>query len=108
KAFPLLISTEGVAEMRTVKQVDGAWIIGGAATLTHVEEAIGDTLPSLKKMLLVFAARQIRNRATLAGNLVTASPIGDTPPVLLALDAKVELASAAGKRIVPVDEFFVA
>ena len=59
-------------------------------------------------MLSVFGSRQIRNRATLGGNLVTASPIGDSAPVLLALEAQVVLASAAGERILPIDEFFVA
>ncbi len=48
-------------------------------------------------MLAVFASRQIRNRATLGGNLVTASPIGDSAPVLLALDAELVLASPAGR-----------
>ena len=62
--------------------------------------------PSLAKMLCVFAARQIRNRATLGGNLATASPIGDSAPVLLTLDASVVLASAAGERTVPLHEFF--
>jgi xanthine dehydrogenase molybdopterin binding subunit len=58
-------------------------------------------------MLRVFASRPIRNRATLAGNLVTASPIGDMAPVLLALDAKLVLASVRGERTLPLDEFFL-
>jgi xanthine dehydrogenase molybdopterin binding subunit len=59
-------------------------------------------------MLSVFGSRQIRNRATLGGNLATASPIGDSPPVLLALEAKAVLASATGERALSLDEFFVA
>jgi xanthine dehydrogenase molybdopterin binding subunit/xanthine dehydrogenase small subunit len=107
KRFPFLISTEGVAELRAITSTPGAWRVGGAATLTALEEALGGELPALDKMLWVFASRQIRNRATLAGNLVTASPIGDMAPVLLALDAQVELASARGTRTLPLDAFFV-
>ena len=106
REFPLLISTEGVAEMTRVERRRDGWRIGGAATLSAVEDAIGDELPALRKMLLVFASRQIRNRATVAGNLVTASPIGDLPPVLLALDAQVELASVRGRRTVALGDFF--
>ncbi|HEY1675723.1 MAG TPA: FAD binding domain-containing protein, partial [Streptosporangiaceae bacterium] len=53
-----------------------------------------------------FASRLIRNGATLGGNLGTASPIGDAPPVLLALGASLVLASAAGDREVPLASFF--
>jgi CO/xanthine dehydrogenase FAD-binding subunit len=54
-------------------------------------------------MLRVFASRQIRNRATLAGNLVTASPIGDLAPVLLALDADGDVgALVRGARTLPL------
>ncbi|MBL9214893.1 MAG: xanthine dehydrogenase molybdopterin binding subunit, partial [Opitutaceae bacterium] len=77
-----------------------------AVTLTHLEEALGAEYPSLAKMLRVFAARAIRNRATLGGNLATASPIGDGAPVLLTLDAAVVLAAAQGERTVPLAEFF--
>jgi xanthine dehydrogenase small subunit len=62
----------------------------------------------LLRMLRYFASRQIKNRATVGGNLCNASPIGDLAPVLLALGASVELLSAAGPRVVPLDEFFLA
>ncbi len=125
KKFPALISTEGVAELTRITSSDAEWRVGAGATLTAIEEAIcrsgftPDTgekpsgikpdpqeFPSLAKMLAVFAARQIRNRATLGGNLATASPIGDSAPVLLTLDASVVLASAHGERTVALHEFF--
>ena len=106
--FPVLISTEAIEELKQISQSPTEWHIGGAATLMQVEEAIGAEYSSLKKMLLVFASRQIRNRATMAGNLVTASPIGDCAPVLLALDARVRLQSTASDRTVSLDEFFVS
>ena len=106
KAFPLLISTEAVPELTRITKTAAAWHLGAAATLTNIEEALGNEFPSVAKMLRVFAARQIRNRATLGGNLVTASPIGDSAPVLLTLDASVVLASATGERTVPLADFF--
>src|SRR5258708_5859225 len=59
-------------------------------------------------MLRVFGSRQIRNRATMGANLATASPIGDSAPVLLSLDAKVVIASLSGERTIPLDQFFLA
>ncbi|HEU4532659.1 MAG TPA: xanthine dehydrogenase small subunit, partial [Polyangiaceae bacterium] len=107
RRFPLLVSTEGVDELRGVERTPAAFRVGGAATLTALEEGLGGELPAVDKMLWAFASRQIRNRATLAGNLVTASPIGDMAPLLLALDATIELASRArGRRELPLDEFF--
>ncbi len=106
KAFPRLISTEAVPELTRIAKTDAAWHLGAAATLTCIEEALDGEFPAVAKMLRVFAARQIRNRATLGGNLVTASPIGDSAPVLLTLDASVVLASAAGERTVPLADFF--
>ena len=106
KAFPKLISVEAVAELTRIRATETEWRIGAGATLTAVWDALGNEFPSLAKMFAVFAARQIRNRATLGGNLVTASPIGDTAPVLMSLDAKVVLASARGERTVALDAFF--
>ncbi|HUJ76265.1 MAG TPA: xanthine dehydrogenase small subunit, partial [bacterium] len=106
-SYPLLISTEGVAELTRIEGRAREWRIGGAATLTSIEEKLGPEYPSLAKMLRVFASRGIRNRATMGGNLATASPIGDSAPVLLTLDASLTLADARGERTLPLDEFFL-
>ncbi len=108
KKFPTLISTEAVAELKNVECTNDEWRIGAAVTLTEIEDRLGEEFPALGDMLRVFGSRQIRNRATMGGNIVTASPIGDSAPVLLALDAKVVLASETGERILPVEQFFVS
>ena len=96
--FPTLISTEAVAELKEIKATETEWHIGAAVTLTEIEDQLGEEFPALGDMLRVFGSRQIRNRATLGGNLVTASPIGDSAPVLLALEAKVVLVGQASRR----------
>ena len=106
-SFPLLISTEGVPELTRITRTDTAWHIGGAATLTAVEETVAAECPSLAKMLRVFASRGIRNRATMGGNIATASPIGDSAPVLLTLDASLMLAASKGRRTLPLADFFL-
>ena len=120
KKFPALISTEAVAELKEIKSTDTEWHLGAAVTLTEIEDRLGGEFPALGDMLRVFGSRQIRNRATMGGNIVTASPIGDSAPVLLALDAKVVLASLPGgrgagippaplsERTLPISEFFVS
>ncbi len=108
RRYSLLVSTEGVRELATITKSDASFTVGGAATLTALEEALAGEYPLIDKMLWAFASRQIRNRATLAGNIVTASPIGDMPPLLLALDAQVVLVKKGGTRTVPLSDFFVA
>jgi xanthine dehydrogenase molybdopterin binding subunit/xanthine dehydrogenase small subunit len=108
RRYPLLVSTEGVGELARIEKDDRHWRVGGAATLTALEEALAGEYPMIDKMLWAFASRQIRNRATLAGNIVTASPIGDMPPVMLALDAHVVLEKKGGTRSVALADFFVA
>ncbi len=108
KKFSTLISVEAVSELRNIESTEHEWRVGAAATLTNIEDKLGDEFPALRDMLRVFGSRQIRNRATMGGNIVTASPIGDSAPVLLALDARIVLAAKGGERVLPVADFFVS
>jgi xanthine dehydrogenase small subunit len=91
--------------MRGVTVKDGALEIGGAATYTMALPLIERHFPSFAALIRRIGSRQIRNLGTFAGNLQTASPIGDTPPCLIALAAEVTLASRAGNRSLPVEQF---
>jgi xanthine dehydrogenase small subunit len=104
--FPVIISLEAVLELKIRQQTPELVEIGAAVPLSQIEDSLRGVFPSLDEMLYWFAARQIRNRATLGGNIGTASPIGDLPPVLLSLDAQLRLASAEGARILPLIDFF--
>jgi xanthine dehydrogenase small subunit len=108
RGFPVLIALDGVAELQEVRHDANGWEIGAGVTLSRLEEEVGGALPVLGRILELFASRQIRNRATVGGNLVSASPIGDLAPVLLALEAELCLAGPLGERRLPVDDFFTA
>jgi xanthine dehydrogenase small subunit len=107
KKFPTFISTEAAVQLKEIKSTENEWLVGAAVTLTEIKDRLGEEFPALDDMLRVFGSRQIRNRATMGGNLVTASPIGDSAPVLLALDAKIILASENGERVLSVADFFI-
>ncbi|HEY3862835.1 MAG TPA: xanthine dehydrogenase molybdopterin binding subunit [Verrucomicrobiae bacterium] len=104
--FPVLISLEAIAELKEIRRTEAEWRVGASATLTEIGDALAEEFPVIADMLRVFGSRQIRNRATMGGNIVTASPIGDSAPVLLALDARVVLASRESERELPIAEFF--
>ena len=105
--WPNLISLEGVDELRTL-DIGDMWIeIGAGVTLSELEHRLAHAVPLLDELFPLFSSRLIRNRATLGGNLANASPIGDSPPVLLALGAELELRSRAGVRTLGLDQFFL-
>ncbi len=106
RRYPVLVSVEHIPELRLFEETDAGLVLGSALTLSELESRLQGRLPLLETMLQSFAARQIRNRATLGGNLATASPVGDLAPVLLACDASVTLLSAEGERTLPLSEFF--
>jgi xanthine dehydrogenase molybdopterin binding subunit/xanthine dehydrogenase small subunit len=104
--YDVLIGIDGVSELRSFRETETAWLVGGGVTLTELDETLGEQVPVIRKMLWAFASRPVRNRATIAGNLVTASPIGDLAPVLLSFDAEVIACSLLGERRIALADFF--
>jgi xanthine dehydrogenase small subunit len=103
---PFVVAIDRVPELRELTTTSEHLEIGAALTLSELEEALAGRVPLLDQLFPQFASRLIRNAATIGGNLGTGSPIGDTPPVLLALEAGVVLASAEGEREVPLTDYF--
>ncbi|HWJ09470.1 MAG TPA: FAD binding domain-containing protein [Nocardioides sp.] len=103
---PLVVAVDRLAELRELALTPDHVEIGAALTLTEIERRLAGRVPLLAEMFPQFASRLIRNGATLGGNIGTASPIGDTPPALLALDADVVLASPRGERVVALADYF--
>src|SRR6195952_892619 len=106
RALPVTVSLDAVADLREVSETVDTIRIGAAATY-H------DALPILEKHFSDFGAmirrigsRQIRNRGTIGGNIANASPIGDSPPALLALDASLVLRVGNTRRTVKLDDLF--
>jgi xanthine dehydrogenase small subunit len=103
--FPAVIHTGNVEALRDVSVQTDVLEIGAAATYTDALPMIDEHFPSFGAMIRRIGSRQIRNLGTFAGNVVNASPIGDTPPCLIALGAEVTLASMRGTRRLPVEAF---
>ncbi|MFJ2740643.1 xanthine dehydrogenase small subunit [Streptomyces sp. NPDC087440] len=101
-----VVAIDRLPELRELRVESEYLEIGAAVTLTEIERRLDGTVPLLAELFPQFASRLIRNSATLGGNLGTGSPIGDSPPVLLALDASLVLASADGERVVPLADYF--
>ena len=105
-----VIDVKGIAELDgDISDADGHLAIGARTVMTDIaaDERIQREYAALAQAAAVVGAVQIRNRATLAGNLCNASPAADTAPALLVYDASVVAVGAAGSRRIPVDEFFV-
>ncbi|MFG1906755.1 xanthine dehydrogenase small subunit [Kribbella sp. NPDC048928] len=103
---PLTIAIDRLEELREFTFAPDEVRLGAALTLTEIERLLSGRVPLLAQLFPQFASRLIRNGATIGGNLGTGSPIGDTPPALLALDASLVLASQRGERVVPLADYF--
>ncbi len=101
-----LIYLGGVRDMDYVRESDDAIEIGAAASYTDALEAVGGAYPDFAELFRRLGSVQIRNAGTIGGNIANASPIGDSPPGLIALGATLVLRKGARKRELPIDEFF--
>jgi carbon-monoxide dehydrogenase small subunit/xanthine dehydrogenase small subunit len=104
-----LLDISGIAALRGIAARRDAIEIGAGTTLADIAGAptVRRHLPALGRAATLFGAVAIQNRATMGGNLMSASPAADLPPALAALDAVIVLASASGSREVPIRAFFL-
>ena len=105
----VLVDVARLPGLRGIRRDNGHLVIGGGTMISDLlhDPLIVQHAPALAEAASLFANPLIRNRATVAGNLVDASPAADTAPPLLVLDAEVELSSRAGTRRVPLADFLV-
>ncbi len=107
----LVVAIDRLPELRGLEVGADEIRIGAGLTLTEIERTLDGRVPLLAELFPQFASRLIRNGATVGGNLGTGSPIGDTPPVLLALDAVLVLVASGpdggiSERSVPLADYF--
>lgn len=105
-----VVDVKGIAEFERDMRVEDGWLrIGSRTTMTDLErdERIRRDYLALAEAAAYVGSVQIRNRATLAGNICNASPAADTAPALLVYGARVAAVGPHGRRVIPLDTFFV-
>lgn len=106
----VVVDVKAIAELdEGIREEGGRLVVGARAVMTDIaaDARVRRHFPALAEAALVVGSAQIRNRATLAGNLCNASPAADTAPALLVYGAEVVAAGSAGTRRIPVDAFWV-
>ena len=105
--LPSIVFLNSVKDLQQITRQGDALRIGAGVTITELLAAIKPLHPSLAELLRRFASVQVRNAATLGGNIANGSPIGDTPPALIALGATLHLRHGATRREMPLEAFFL-
>ena len=91
--------------LKKITKTDKEWIIGTGVSIEDVRIEVKDIFPALYEMLSVFGSKQIRNKATFGGNIGSASPIGDSTPVLMAYNSTLVLKNTKAEREIKLREF---
>ena len=98
----------GLDELRTMTVADGVIRIGAGVSYSEAFATLAAHIPALGPLFDRIGGEQVRNMGTLGGNIANGSPIGDTPPPLIALGARLVLRRGGERRTMPLEEFFVA
>lgn len=102
-----LLSLHLIKDLYEIKEENNIVTLGARVTITDFRHFTKKRIPDLAKYLDIFASPQIKNIATVIGNIANASPIGDTPPALLALNATIHMISKDGERSIPLEDYFI-
>ncbi|HBM58234.1 MAG TPA: xanthine dehydrogenase small subunit, partial [Citreicella sp.] len=93
--------------LKRVERQGDSLLIGAGASYTDCQSVLAEHLPHLSRYWDRIAGWQVRNMGTVGGNIANGSPIGDTPPVLIALGAEIVLRHGADRRRLPLQDFFL-
>ena len=107
RPLPVMIYVGNVAEMKRIDTFEDRLEIGAATPLSDCYAALEAEYPDFGALLHRFASLQIRNQGTLGGNIGNASPIGDSPPLLIALGAQVVLRKGNSTRTLALEDYFI-
>jgi len=103
----VLVHTGRVKDLATVELNDKSLLLGAAVTYSHAADQLISLYPDLKELIERLGSLQVRNQATIAGNIGNASPIGDMPPVLIALGAELVLRKGDERRTISIEDYFI-
>ena len=108
RALPKIIHVGGVKELHTIDDTNERLSLGAAVTYAEAEPYLAKIDPDVGEVLRRLGAKQVRASGTIGGNVANGSPIGDTPPMLIALGATLHLRHGETTRHMPIEQFFVA
>jgi xanthine dehydrogenase small subunit len=106
RQFGEILDLTQVEELRHIEDQPGHLLIGAAVTLADAFAGLGQDRPQLHNFASRFAGLPVRNSGTLGGNIANGSPIGDSMPLLIALNARIVLMSERGQREMPLEQLY--
>ena len=107
RELPQVCFLNGLDALRGIEPVGDGLRIGAMTTMTDVLNAVRDSHPHYAEMVRRYGSTQVRNAATIGGNIANGSPIGDNPPALIAMGAVLHLRHGAERREMPLEAFFL-
>jgi xanthine dehydrogenase small subunit len=107
RTLPKIVHTGRVKELVEIREDGSALTIGAAATYARAHDALAALDPDIRLLLERLGSAQVRAAGTVGGNIANGSPIGDMPPLLIALGATLDLRRGGARRSLPLEAFFL-
>jgi xanthine dehydrogenase small subunit len=108
RVLPKIIHTFNIDKLHSIAQASGTLQIGAAATYGEAMQALGELDTDIGEVMRRIGSTQVRASGTIGGNIANGSPIGDMPPMLIALGATLHLRHGKTERSMPLEDFFIA
>ena len=103
-----VIFIAGLDDLKSITETDGVITLGAGVTYSEAIATLSRRIPPLGRLITRIGGQQVRNMGTIGGNIANGSPIGDTPPALIALSATLTLRKGTARRTIPLEDFFIA